>query len=452
MGPLRDTRAHPPPMSVLVLVAADDSAVRARLRDACRAAGHAVQTCALAQAPPEAERTGAAAALLWAADPAAVAVAARGLVAEQPALAVIACVPAQAVAAAVAALAPTTAAVADADGPPGALAGALATALRLRGATRERDRLRTGAELVLAGSSGEARRLRGQVERVASTPRTTVLLLGREDDGVIEVARLLHVRSARAAGPLQEHRARDLDSAAALDTALAEADGGCLHLLAVHELEPAAQGRLAAHLDGRRPTATEEGEARPPDVRLIASTELDLAHPEAADALREDLVYRLNVLTLRVPALSERRADVPDLCGHALRSAAQARSTPPTGFSVEALEALEAHAFPGSLAELRARMELASHLAAGRDVGPDDLGLGVDVRALAPTQPPATLPSEEVIPLLDRSLEAVEEALIRRVLQEERGNKSRAARVLGMHRATLYNKLRRYGFPEDEPA
>jgi DNA-binding NtrC family response regulator len=390
--------------------------------------------------------------LLSASDPAAAALAARELLGDEPGLAVVAAVPGVAVEATAAALSTTHAVVVASDGAPAALAQVVAAALRLRSANRERDGARAAAELLLAGNSTAVRRLRSQLERLARTPRSTVLILGREADGVGEAAQLLHARSPRGAGPFVDVRARELvpgSTPGSLDAALGDAEGGTLHLREVTELEPGAQTRLVAHLEERRGAHADDEEPRAPDTRIVASTRSDLADVTVKPSLRDDLVYRLNVLTLRVPSLPEREDDVPDLSARVLSGAAQG-SGAPRGFSVTAMDALRAHSFTGGLVELRARVELAASVATGRDIRPEDLGLAEPVSLVRAAERGSPLPDDDGLPLTDRSLEALEEALIRRVLREERGNKSRAARVLGVHRATLYNKLKRYDIETGE--
>jgi DNA-binding NtrC family response regulator len=175
------------------------------------------------------------------------------------------------------------------------------------------------------------------------------------------------------------------------------------------------------------------------DTRLIAATRHDLEERVSAGRLREDLFYRINVLTLRVPPLRERRADVPVLAERAARRASEAFGIAFGGFTAAACQALQEHAWPGNLRELASVVERAVLVADGESVAPKHLAW--------PTTPRAESGDERVawVPLGERSLRSVEERLIRRVLEELDGNRSRAAKVLGINRTTLYNKLRLYG-------
>ncbi|MCZ6597367.1 MAG: sigma 54-interacting transcriptional regulator [Planctomycetota bacterium] len=268
-------------------------------------------------------------------------------------------------------------------------------------------------DLELAGTSPAVVRLRENVERVAGTPRTTVLITGELGVDKEEVARRIHARSTgpRAAeGPFVVVRCADPD--AVLDNAAAR--GGTLYLEQVGLLLPRVQEALLELLQ----------------------------RPGKAD-LREDLLYRLNVLTVRVPPLRERRADVLHLSGFILAQVSLELGLAPAGFAQGALDTLLAHDWPGNTRELRNAIERAALRARGARIGPEELDLETisvgSVAALA-----AGRADVELVPGPDRSLRGLEERWIRRVLRETEGNRSRAARLLGINRTTLYNKLRLY--------
>ncbi len=281
----------------------------------------------------------------------------------------------------------------------------------------------------LVGESTAVARCREAIARVAGTPRTTVLVKGERGVGKQAVARAIHERSARARGPFVAIRAADSgrpDFVADVFGAggrLAAAEGGTLRICEVADLGADAQEALLGEL--QTPTV---------DARIVATTRRDLELEVQGGRLREDLFYRLNVLALRVPPLRERGADVPRLARlFAERCAAEQGGRSP-GFTECALEALTTHDWPGNVRELRHVVEGAILRATDGPIRSADLGLAV-----------AQAVEGDVLPLGDRSLRAVEESLIRRVLEESAGNRSLAARTLGINRTTLYNKIRAYG-------
>ena len=309
----------------------------------------------------------------------------------------------------------------------------------------------------LGGPGAEARRLRDQVARIASTPRTTTLILGGPGSGRRSLARALHERSPRAQGAcviLDVARAApgELEAlvlCAGLEgregpkgtggapSAPARARDGTLCLHRVDALSGGDQAWLAGFLLERTWIEQPSGLERALSARLVATAGLDLAEQVEQGRFREDLYSRLNVMSARIAPLAGRPADVAALARqHAARAAAEHPELFRGEVSPAALDALRAHAWPGNEAELAAVLERALWLAGPTPIGPRHLALG-DPRA--PERAGA-----ETLPLGDRSWKGVEEALIRRVLEEAEGNRSRAARMLGVNRATLYNKLRAY--------
>jgi len=284
------------------------------------------------------------------------------------------------------------------------------------------------------------------VQRVASSARTTVLVTGESGVGKEVVARAVHESSARSSGPFVAL------NCAALQDGLLEAElfgyapgaftgalprgreglfaaarGGSIFLDEIGELAPALQAKLLRVLQERCYRPIGGGADEPVDARVIASTNRDLEQRVAEGAFREDLYYRLNVLQLRVPALRERPEDVSVLAERFLRELSGGRLS----FSPAASRALLAHAWPGNVRELRNRVERACVLARSERIEPAELELAQ--ATLAPAPAPA-----------ERSLAARERAWIEQVLRESGGNRSRAARELGIDRSTLYEKLRRY--------
>jgi DNA-binding NtrC family response regulator len=344
------------------------------------------------------------------------------------------------------------------------LEGVLARVARQRSIERERDslrdeiaRLRSGP---IVGASPAIRRLLEQIARVAATPRTTVLVTGESGVGKELVARAVHEHSARAARPFVALNCAALSeplleaelfgyepgaftggAPKGRDGLLAAAEGGSLFLDEIGELAPVLQAKLLRVLQERVYRRVGGNTDREMDVRIIASTNRDLSRMVEEQRFREDLFYRLNVMSLVVPALRERAQDVALLAGHFLTRYAGEFKKDLRRFSPAALELLERGSWPGNVRELQNTIERAALLCNGPEILPEHLGPAQGRPAGAGGRAGAA----DSLPLADRSLRAMEEALIRRVLEECGGNRSRAAAVLGINRTTLYNKLRVYG-------
>jgi len=321
----------------------------------------------------------------------------------------------------------------------------LELALRIHVLECENARLNQGARRLgpapLLGESRRIRRVLEIVNRVASTPRTTVLVTGERGTGKEAVAREIHRLSSRSAGPFVPLRCSTLTSEGLID-GLRHAESGTLFLDEVCELAPEVQTELAAFLQERQVRREASLRDVPADVRVVAATRHDLSRMVAEHTLREDLVYRLNVLSVDVPPLRQRRDDLPVLVRNQLECLGAELGAVPQ-LSTAALARIGEHAWPGNLRELRNALERGAILADSRPVEPEDLGLGA-----GPVTEQESADVDDVLPLGDRSLRFVEEALVRRVLDEAHGNRSRAARVLGVNRTTLYNKLKLYGISD----
>jgi len=301
--------------------------------------------------------------------------------------------------------------------------------------------LKDNPQPILEGKSSAAGRLRTQVERIARTPRTTVLLVGQRGRELELVARSIHLH-AKGRGaflPVSAQAlsasARQVDVFGCAGGLCERARGGTLFLDEVSELKDELQAHLLRSLEERLHGAEREASVEVQEPRIVASTALDLESLVQGGQFRSDLLYRLNVLTIRVPSLGERSEDLEHFAKHILlqqgrRIGLRARLAP------EALMRLKQYPWPGNLLELEAVLTQALLHCQGGTIQAEGLQLGQ-------SQPAEAVPSASLKPM--RSIRASEEALIRRVLLEEAGNRSSAARALGINRTTLYNKLRQYG-------
>jgi two-component system nitrogen regulation response regulator GlnG len=296
-----------------------------------------------------------------------------------------------------------------------------------------------------------------------------VLLAGESGTGKEMAARAIHRASRRAAGPFEpvdcaslpetlleselfgHERGAFTGAVARRVGRLERAEGGTLFLDEVAEIPPSAQAKLLRFLETR--TFERLGGAGPQavDARVVAATHRDLAERIRQGLFREDLFYRLDVVAIRIPPLRERPEDVPLLVAHFL---AQGRGGPTGGISREALDRLMAHAWPGNVRELRNAVEHARVLARGAPILPDHLPPGVVGGVEAPAD-------DAVLRALVRRMVAeagdaegdlharltarIEKPLLQEVLARTGGNQVRAAKILGIHRTTLRERMGRYG-------
>jgi two-component system response regulator HydG len=296
--------------------------------------------------------------------------------------------------------------------------------------------------------------------RQVAPASATVLLQSESGTGKELAARLLHRLSPRAAGPFVP-----VNCAALPETILESelfgyergaftgatqrkegrferAHGGTLFLDEVADMSPAVQVKLlrvlqdgvVERLGGTQPVQV--------DVRIVAASNRDLAAEVRAGRFREDLFYRLDVVTVRLPPLRERREDVPLLAAAFLRRLAEQNRRPVTGFTDAALRALDAYDWPGNVRELQHAVERAVVLCRGDAVDVGDLPDAV--RGAVATSVPAPAGGAITVPL-GTPLEEIERAVIRETLRQTRGDKNLAARLLGVAARTIYRKLDRDG-------
>ena len=209
------------------------------------------------------------------------------------------------------------------------------------------------------------------------------------------------------------------------------ADGGTLFLDEIANVPMSLQPKLLRVLETGEFERVGSSMTRRVDVRVVSATNADLHQEVSAGRFRQDLLFRINTIEVRVPPLRERREDIPALAHHFLRQHAGRYRKATRGFNEAAMRSLTEHPWPGNVRELDHAVERAVLMAAGPEIGPADLGLRVG--------------SEATARLDDMSLEEVECFLIRKALGRFDGNVSRAADALGLSRSALYRRLQRYG-------
>jgi len=293
-----------------------------------------------------------------------------------------------------------------------------------------------------------------ELAKTAARSSSTILVLGESGTGKEVLSRAIHAESPRVGGPfvavscaaltetlleseLFGHERGSFTGATARRKGKFEAaDGGTLFLDEVGDIGPKLQLDLLRVLEERKLHRVGGNEEIEVDVRIIAATNRDLRKAALEGKFREDLYYRLNVIPIVVPPLRQRREDVPLLVEHFTELLAVEMKKRVDGVSAEAMTALMAHDWPGNVRELRNVLERGAVVATGPVIQLADLGLPSKAEA-APR--PGTL----------ASLEEVEKRHVAAVLAHTGGNVSQSARILGIDRVTLYNKMRRYGIRRD---
>ncbi|WP_031495330.1 sigma-54-dependent transcriptional regulator [Bryobacter aggregatus] len=290
------------------------------------------------------------------------------------------------------------------------------------------------------------------IGRVAAT-NATVLISGESGTGKELVAGAIHEFSSRAGGPLVKINCAAIPDAlleaelfgherGAFTNALArrigrfeQASGGTLFLDEIAELTPALQAKLLRAVQERSIERLGSNTPIPVDFRLITATAQDLTEAVVAGRFREDLLYRLNVVRIELPPLRERKEDIPLLIQRFL-----GRSDRPLQLRDDALELLMNHDWPGNVRELENVVTRAIVLAPGGIITPDC----IQTKA-APTRTPANW--LEAIPVHEGYwpvIRSVELQLLKAALHEAKGNKTEAARILGIQRRLLYEKMNEF--------
>ena len=276
-----------------------------------------------------------------------------------------------------------------------------------------------------------------------------VLITGEHGSGKEVVAQTLHTLSRRASRPLVAVNTGALAEGVfeselfghvkgAFTDARADrmgrfelADGGTIFLDEIGNVPVRQQAKLLRVLETGEIERLGSSRSRKVDVRVISATNADLQAACASGQFREDLLFRLNTIEIRIPPLRERREDIPALALHFLRRYASRYRREIDGFDQLALQVLTQYAWPGNVRELDHTVERAVLMSRGREIQPADLGLN--------------LQRSQGANLEELSLEAVEAVLIRKALQRFQGNISQAAEALGLSRGALYRRMEKHG-------
>jgi len=318
-----------------------------------------------------------------------------------------------------------------------------------------------GVEIV--GRSEAMQRVVDLVDKVGASEGTTVLVRGESGVGKEVVAQAIHARSDRAEFPFLEinctalpetlleselfgHEKGAFTDARERKLGLLElADRGTVLLDEIGDLPPGAQGKLLRFLETR--TFKRVGGVRDisVDVRIVASTNRDLESAVRNGNFRRDLFFRINVVPILIPALRERPEDVAPLAQFLLEKLTNAMRRPARRIAKDALAMLERYGWPGNVRELKNVIERAIILEEGTELLPghlpDELRPGMSALDL---EPGYALPAGGI------DLEMLERDLLHQALQRTRGNKTRAAELLGLTRDTLRYRVEKYGLATDD--
>jgi DNA-binding NtrC family response regulator len=316
----------------------------------------------------------------------------------------------------------------------------------------------------LVGRSPAMLELYKEIARVAPS-RSTVLIVGESGTGKELVARAIHQHSARSRG-----RFVPVNCGALTETLLEaelfghvkgsftgavvdrrglweEAEGGTLFLDEIGETNAAFQVKLLRALQEKEIRRVGSNKSINVDARVIAATNRELDREVSAGRFREDLFYRLSVVTLRVPALRDRRSDIPLLAERFRVEAATNAGRGPLRFQDETIRALTAYDWPGNVRELESSVEYAALRARGTEIAPEDLPAKMQTEDLRARAARSTLGALfDDLPTVDE----LERRYLLHVLQVVGGNRSRAAEVMGIDRRTLYRMAERFGIKDDE--
>lgn len=309
----------------------------------------------------------------------------------------------------------------------------------------------------IVGRSEAMKEIFGTIVRIAPS-RATVLLCGESGTGKDLIARAIHYHSPRRDKPfvkinctaipenLMESELFGYEKGAFTGAQQAkpgkfeQADGGTVMLDEIGDVPPAIQVKLLRILQEREFERLGSNKTRQIDVRVLAATNVDLRQALEQGRFREDLYYRLNVLPVNVPALRERKEDIPFLARHFVEGFARESQRAGVRLSEEALEKLMGYHWPGNVRELENVIERSVLLCATDTLTAADIKLD-----LAPRSRTAAAGGEAMFVPEGMTLDEYEQAIIREAMRRAQGNKSQAARLLGLTRNALRYRLDQMG-------
>ncbi|MBL8880737.1 MAG: sigma-54-dependent Fis family transcriptional regulator [Phycisphaerales bacterium] len=306
----------------------------------------------------------------------------------------------------------------------------------------------------IVGISREIKRITAQIAKAAPT-NLTVLILGETGVGKELIAEAIHKQSPRARKTFKAVNCAGLNEnlleselfghvKGAFTGAVSDykgyfvaADGGTLFLDEIGDMPLVMQAKLLRALETREVTPVGSTDSRKVDVRVVAATHANLHDAVEEKKFRADLYYRLNQWVIHVPALRERRDDIPLLVDHFLRIANKRHGTQIPGVSSEAMQHLSKYFWPGNVRELSNTIERLAVEVGGRQIEADDL-------------PEPIRGTRDIVPagvagFVGLSMAEVERMMIERTLQATHGNREQAAKILNIGTRTLYRKLKEYG-------
>ena len=330
---------------------------------------------------------------------------------------------------------------------------------------RERLRVQQGAGSII-GHSPEMEKLYRILAKVAQTTHP-VLILGESGTGKELVARSIHTNGPNGTKPFIPVDCGSLvptlieselfgyvkgaftGANRSKDGLLATAEGGTVFLDEIGELPMDLQAKLLRALQEKEIRPVGATHRVPMNARILAATNRDLSAMVEKGTFRKDLYYRLNVVNLRLPSLRDRPSDIPVLAAHFMEKMNRARATSHT-LSDDALRTMMDYPWPGNVRELENAIEHCFSLSSGPVMHMGDMPTQLQAHMLQ-TRRPATEDADEASPAIDESVHSlaeIEKETILSTLMKLKGDKLRAARLLGIGKTTLYRKLKEYGLDD----
>jgi DNA-binding NtrC family response regulator len=344
---------------------------------------------------------------------------------------------------------------------------ALETKALRREVARFHAKQREGSRLDdIVGVSRTIRDLKALIRRIAESDATTVLLEGESGTGKDLVARVIHFESTRVQAPflavscvaLPEHlleselfgheKGAFTDAKALKKGLFEEADGGTVYLDEIGDMKPGLQAKLLRLIEEKTFRRVGGVKDLRVDVRIIAATNRDLAKAMQEEQFRKDLYFRLKVFPIHIPPLREHPEDILPLATSFITRFNREMRREILGLHPEAQACLKSYAWPGNVRELRNVIERGMILASGDTLGVEHLlpEIGAGPVELTPSPPAPPRAAPVALPTDGLRLEEVERDLVRQALEATEGNQVRAARLLGISRDALRNRMKKFGF------